>query len=223
MNPGAKYKAIVKQVKDICRGMNRLDVPEIIAVSKKHQVIKEAIKSGIYLFGENKIQEAIEKFSPLKEEGLQFELHHIGPLQSGNLRKLFGLFSVTHGAGSISSLLELIKHAEKNKVMMKYFIQVNLTGEDSKSGMVKKDLLKFLPDLEKYKSEYCMPIGLMTIGPADQDIIRTRSVFRELKTIRDDFFPQGKLSMGMSGDYRIAIEEGSDFLRIGTAIFGERL
>lgn len=197
---------------------------KIIAVSKTKpkEVIEKALSIGIRIFGENRIQEGIQKFLPFRERGIDFELHHIGPLQTGTLKKLFGLFSFTHGVGSISSLQELAKQSEKQKKGLGFFLQVNLTGETQKHGFSFHELLKLLQEIHKYETEFLRWEGLMTMGPSNEDPIQTRKVFSELQKIRKEFCPDKKLSMGMSGDFRIALEEGTDILRIGSRIFGER-
>lgn len=215
------YQFILEQIRKI-RPQN---TPKLIAVSKKQPLskINEALNSGLRIFGENQIKEGIEKFSSLQTNFPDLELHHIGPVQSGNLRKLFGLFTYTHGVGSLSSLEELIKQATTRKSKIEYFLQVNLSREDSKSGFEKEDILKILPTISQYDSEYAQFHGLMTMGPASGDLGITRSIFRELNQIRKEHSPNAKLSMGMSGDYLIAAEEGSDYIRVGSAIFGERI
>lgn len=198
--------------------------PQLIAVSKTYpkRIIQEAIESGISVFGENKITEALEKFSDLKIQNPSLEIHHIGPVQSGTLKKLFGVFSFTHGVGSLSSLKELCRVAQNKKTLIKYFLQVNLSLEDSKSGFTKSEIISLLQNLSEYNTEFSKFHGLMTMGPESADPIVTRKIFQELALIRTEYSPDAKLSMGMSGDYKIALEEGSDYLRIGSAIFGNR-
>lgn len=205
-------------------GINSSKKCRIISVSKKQpqKFVRDALNSGIKEFGENKIQEGIEKFLPLKEEGFELELHHIGPVQTGTLRKLFGVFSFTHGVTSESSLIALLKESEKRKKSIGYFLEANLTDERSKSGFSKDALCEILKRISEYQGEYCFFAGLMTMGPSDGNVTKTREVFRELNSIRNVYCPNAKCSMGMSGDYKIAVEEGSDIVRIGTAIFGQR-
>lgn len=215
---------IIKQYNQIRETINKLrpkNPPEIIAVSKKQPLEKiiEAHKSGIQKFGENYIQEAIEKFRELPS----VELHHIGPLQKNNIKKLFPLFSYTHGICSESVLIELNKQAEKRKHLIRFFLQANLTEETSKSGLKRVELIHLLKNISIYQNDYTKFIGLMTMGPSDENPLITRKTFRELYNIRNDYTDNAKLSMGMSGDYQIAIEEGSDYVRIGSLIFGERL
>ncbi|MBL0954234.1 MAG: YggS family pyridoxal phosphate-dependent enzyme [Leptospira sp.] len=202
--------------------------PTLIAVSKTkpYEVVKEAYLQGIREFGENYIPEAIDKFTRLREEFPESEssvhVHHIGPVQSGTLRKLFGIFSYTHGVGSFSSLGELLKRAEKEKKKIRYFLQTNLTNEHSKHGFSLETILTNKDELNKYQNEYCIWEGFMGMGPSSGDPIQTKEVFTKLAQFREEHFPEQKLSMGMSGDYVLAVELGSNFVRIGSKIFGER-
>jgi len=195
----------------------------LVAVSKTKPVnlIEEAISAGQKVFGENKIKEGIEKFSDLKiKENLT--LHHLGPVQSGTAKKLFGLYDYTHGVSSLSTVEFLLKESDKHKKLLKYFLQVNLTDEDSKNGFSERDLLPILNKTSLLENEYFRFEGLMTIGPTSEDPILTRSIFQKLNSIRKSLVPFAKLSMGMSGDYKIALEEETDYIRIGSFLFGSR-
>ncbi|PJZ45999.1 YggS family pyridoxal phosphate-dependent enzyme [Leptospira brenneri] len=221
---GSSYLSIQKSLKDLFPERS----PVLIAVSKTkpYEVVREAYLQGIREFGENYIPEAITKFTQLREEFPEavtsVKLHHIGPVQSGTLRKLFGIFSHTHGVGSLSSLKELLKRAEKEKTLIRYFIQTNLTGEDTKHGLSLSHLLSLKDSLTSYQNEFCIWEGFMGMGPSSGDLSETREVFSQLADFRNSQFPDKKLSMGMSGDYEIACELGSDYLRVGSKIFGER-
>jgi pyridoxal phosphate enzyme (YggS family) len=207
---------------------NRLSIlqkqPQVIAVSKTKPIslIREACESKILTFGENRIQEAIEKFTPLQKEGIPFELHHIGPVQSGTLKKLFGLFRYTHGVGSLSTLEELSKKSEKVSSKLGFFLQVNLTQENSKHGFSEDEIINLLPRVSQFETEYLEFSGLMTIGPTNGDKEWTRKVFQKLFQIREAYCPGKKISMGMSGDFEIALEEGTDIIRVGSLLFGNR-
>ncbi|EMO61928.1 pyridoxal phosphate enzyme, YggS family [Leptospira borgpetersenii serovar Pomona str. 200901868] len=199
--------------------------PTLIAVSKFQSLekVKEAVNAGILHFGENRIQEGIEKFSEwLRNKDTSLILHHIGPVQRGTLRKLFLGYSYAHGVGAMGIVNELLNRAKKEQKNIRYFLQANLTGEDTKHGVERKELIRILKQKENLSNAYCKLEGLMVMGPSDGDPTKTKEVFRELSKVRKDYIPEAKLSMGMSGDYKIAIEEGSDFVRIGSAIFGER-
>lgn len=221
---GSTYLSIQNSLKDLYPNRS----PVVIAVSKTkpYEVVKEAYLQGIREFGENYIPEAITKFTKLREEfpesATSVHLHHIGPVQSGTLRKLFGIFSHTHGVGSISSLKELLKRAEKEKTPIRYFIQTNLTEENTKHGMGFETLRTMKETLAGYQNEFCLWEGFMGMGPSSGNLSETREVFSLLAELRDTYFPGKKLSMGMSGDYEIAAELGSDYLRVGSKIFGER-
>ncbi|TGK05326.1 YggS family pyridoxal phosphate-dependent enzyme [Leptospira langatensis] len=214
------YKSIIQEI----ASFHSERPPILIAVSKfqPQSKVREGLAGGVLHFGENRVQEGSEKFKDLGAAGKDFILHHIGPVQSSHIRKYPGMFSFAHGLGSKKVLDELLSRIEREKWTLRYFLQVNLTGEDSKSGFSREEVISLLKNKEDYSGEYCKLEGLMTMGPSSGDPEITRRVFRELADIRKEFLPEGKLSMGMSGDYRIAIEEGSDYLRIGTAIFGDR-
>jgi pyridoxal phosphate enzyme (YggS family) len=215
------YQFILDQIKKL-RPEN---TPKLIAVSKKQpqEKITEALNGGIRCYGENQIKEGLDKFLPIQDKYPDLEIHHIGPVQSGTLRKLFGLFSFTHGVGSESTLKELVNQANKRQVKIKYFLQANLSLEDTKSGFEKKELIEIIKSIDNYKSDFAEFHGLMTMGPSSGEAVLTRKIFKELNQIRNDFCPSARLSMGMSGDYPIAVEEGSDYIRVGSAIFGERI
>ncbi|MBM9546750.1 YggS family pyridoxal phosphate-dependent enzyme [Leptospira sp. 201903074] len=221
---GSLYFSIQNSLKDLYPKRS----PQVIAVSKTkpYEVVREAYLQGIREFGENYIPEAITKFTKLKEEfpesASTVHVHHIGPVQSGTLRKLFGIFSHTHGVGSISTLKELLKRAEKEKTIIRYLIQTNLTEENTKHGMGFETLRSMKETLQSYQNEFCIWEGFMGMGPSTGDWAQTREVFSLLAELRDTYFPDKKLSMGMSGDYELAAELGSDYLRIGSKIFGER-
>ncbi|TGK43614.1 YggS family pyridoxal phosphate-dependent enzyme [Leptospira andrefontaineae] len=220
MGVSENYRSIVKELESL----KPIGTPTLIAVSKfqPKEKVQEAISGGVIHFGENRVQEGIEKFSDLGKPEKDFILHHIGPVQSSHIRKYAGLYSFVHGVGSEKILQELKRRMDADRWKIRYFLQVNLTEEDSKSGFSKEEVLGLLRKKEILSSEFCALEGFMTMGPSSGDPEETRKVFREIANLRKEFLPQGKLSMGMSGDYRIALEEGSDYLRIGTAIFGER-
>lgn len=220
MGVSENYHSIMQEIESL----SPVRIPILIAVSKfqPQSKVKEGLAGGVRHFGENRVQEGSEKFKDLGEAGKDFFLHHIGPVQSAHIRKYRGMFSFTHGVGSLKILEELISRMEKDRWHLRYFLQANLTDEDSKSGFSRKELLEILDRSSQYSGEFCRLEGLMGMGPSSGEPKETRRVFRELSEIREEFLPSGKLSMGMSGDYRIALEEGTDYLRIGSAIFGER-
>jgi PLP dependent protein len=222
-----RYEAIREEAIRISGNPNIV----VIAVSKKHpyESFREAYLSGIRIFGENSVKEGLAKIQEFQMEFPTIPvghtkpiLHHIGPMQTGSLRKLFGAFDYTHGVGSVHSMDELCKRASKETATLSFFLQLNLTKESTKNGLDETEIDSVLKKMEAYTNENLIFSGLMTMGPSQEDPIKTREVFKKLRLLRDEYFPGKKLSMGMSGDYTIALEEGADLIRIGTAIFGER-
>jgi PLP dependent protein len=193
---------------------------KLIAVSKTQpvEVLQTAIETGISVFGENKVQEAENKIAQI---GRKAEWHLVGHLQSNKARKAAKLFDVIHSIDSpeLARRLERICQ-EEGRAHLPVLIQVDLAGEQAKSGVSENDLpdlVNFLKTCENIKLE-----GFMILPPFFDDAEKTRPYFQRLREIRDDFLPGGELSMGMSGDFEVAVEEGATIVRVGTAIFGER-
>jgi PLP dependent protein len=193
---------------------------KLIAVSKTQpvEVLQTAIETGISVFGENKVQEAENKIAQI---GRKAEWHLVGHLQSNKARKAAKLFDVIHSIDSpeLARRLERICQ-EEGRAHLPVLIQVDLAGEQAKSGVSENDL----PDLVNFLTTYATIKleGFMILPPFFDDAEKTRPYFQRLREIRDDFLPGGELSMGMSGDFEVAVEEGATIVRVGTAIFGER-
>lgn len=201
-------------------GRNPGDI-KLIAVSKTHpaEVLREALAGGVKVFGENKVQEAEGKVNNLGRNGIEW--HLIGHLQSNKARKAAQLFDVIHSVDSIdiADRLERIC-GEEGRASLSVLVQVDLAGEETKSGVSEgelEELVEFLGSCKRLKL-----IGLMVLPPFFEDPEATRPYFKRLREIRDRLLPGGELSMGMSNDFEVAIEEGSTMVRVGTAIFGER-
>lgn len=214
---------IHQKIENAARKVNRNpDEIKLVAVSKTHPVtfLRDAISAGAKILGENKVQEAESKIEQIGREVCEW--HLIGHLQKNKARKAVKLFDVIHSVDSI----ELAKRLERicideNRAELKVFVQVDLALEETKSGILEKDLpeiIEFLQSCERLKL-----IGLMIIPPYFEDAEKVRPFFRKLCELRDELLPNGELSMGMSGDFEIAVQEGATFLRVGTAIFGSRL
>ena len=194
---------------------------KLIAVSKTHpaEVLKEAIRAGVTVFGENKVQEGEGKIPEIGRGAAEW--HLIGHLQSNKARKAVKLFDVIHTLDSVelAGRLERICVEEK-RAELRVLIQVDLAGEETKSGIAEKDLPELVEFLRDCK---CLKFtGLMIVPPFFENAEETRLFFRRLREIRDKVAPGGELSMGMSHDFAVAIEEGATLIRVGTAIFGER-
>jgi pyridoxal phosphate enzyme (YggS family) len=197
------------------------DEIKLIAVSKTHstKVLRDAMAAGATIFGENKIQEAEEKIKELGKKNLEW--HLIGHLQSNKARKSVKLFDVIHTLDSVE-LAERLERIciDENRTSLSVLAQVDLADEKTKNGIGEKglpNLIEFLKTCERLKFD-----GLMIIPPFFEDIEKARPFFRRLREIRDEFLPNAELSMGMSHDFEIAIEEGATLVRVGTAIFGQR-
>lgn len=199
----------------------------LVAVTKTIDAdnIRAAVKDGITDIGENKVQEALEKFPYLSD--LKIRWHLIGKLQTNKVKKALEIFDLIHSVDSLRLAGFINKEAGKLGKIQKVLLQINISEENTKGGFSTGQIMDCLSDLIYLDNIEIN--GLMTIGPnTDQENV-IRNCFRELKQIKDiinlkKIFKKDLyiLSMGMTNDYKIAIEEGSTLVRIGRAIFGER-
>ncbi|MCK5138606.1 MAG: YggS family pyridoxal phosphate-dependent enzyme [Thermodesulfovibrionia bacterium] len=204
------------------------DSIKLVAVSKTIalQKIIEAVNAGVSIVGENKVQEAREKITELRERNtdLNIEWHLIGNLQKNKAKTAVHLFDVIHSLDSLSLAEELNKYSQRFNKRQRVLIQVKLSDEPTKYGVMEKYLMALLERLARM--ENLRPEGLMTMPPFYEDPEKTRPYFKNLREISvktcEKGFPLKELSMGMSHDFEVAIEEGATMVRIGTAIFGER-
>ena len=190
---------------------------KIIAVSKTFKIdqINHLIEYGHSDYGENKVQEAQDKWSELKKINPNIKLHLIGRLQTNKSKIAVQLFDYIHSLDSKKLADKISKYENEFKVKTKLFIQVNIGNEEQKSGIAKENVIEFY----KYcKSIDLNIIGLMCIPPIEEDSLK---YFKELKILGRELSLK-ELSMGMSSDYINAIEHGATFLRIGSSIFGKR-
>jgi PLP dependent protein len=198
----------------------------LVAVTKTVPIeaIRTAFGAGQTIFGENRVQEALQKVAYLSSE---CEWHLIGHLQSNKVKQAVKLFSLIHSIDSISLAEALHKCALQESKIQKILIQVNISGESSKFGVN----VSQLPDLVRSIAQMSglQMDGLMTIPPLMEDPEQVRSIYRELKCLSESLTQWGavrssrwELSMGMSHDYEVAVQEGATLVRIGTAIFGNR-
>ena len=215
------------------------DEIKLIAVSKtvELQRIIEAIKAGAVILGENRVQEAREKISAFKsqippsvpspgKDGTirKVEWHLIGNLQKNKAATAVQLFDLIHSVDSAGLAEELDRRAHKIDKIQRVLIQVKLSGETAKHGVPEKEFMKLfekVTNMDNLRLE-----GLMTIPPFFEDPEKTRPYFRRLNHLADNVSGKGftvnELSMGMSNDFEVAIEEGATMVRVGSAIFGER-
>ncbi len=219
------YDALASEIDEFCRKSGR-DPGEvkIVAVSKTFSVetIQDAIDQGITLLGENKVQEASGKIPGLTGS---FSFHMVGHLQSNKARDAVKLFDCIHSIDKFSTAIKVDAEAAKIDKIQKILVQVNISHEESKSGTGEEETLNLIKNITEL--EHIELLGLMTMAPftdEEEPIRRSFRVLRELmeKINRTLSLDLKELSMGMSSDYRIAVEEGSTMVRIGTAIFGQR-
>lgn len=200
----------------------------LIAVSKTVAADKVALafKAGLKVFGENRVQELLEKKNDPALAGLPIEWHLIGSLQTNKVKQVVGEVSLIHSLDRVELAEEIERQAEKKNILfVDCLIQVKTTDEDTKQGIGPEKVPVLLESLKKSRIQVK---GFMTIGPLSGDKEKIRKSFSLVKMLQSDMkkrFPAmdlSVLSMGMSGDYQTAIEEGSTMVRIGTAIFGAR-
>ena len=199
----------------------------LVAVSKTMpaEVVRDAIKAGILELGENYIQEAKKKINTLAAFPVTW--HFIGHLQSNKAKYAVRLFDLIHSVDSLKLAQELNKYAKKNDKIQAILIQVNVAKEASKSGVYVEDTLQLLKEVSRL--ENIAVKGLMTMPPFFNAPEKARPYFKSLRKLRDQIkmeaisnISMDELSMGMTGDFETAIEEGATIVRIGTAIFGDR-
>ena len=196
----------------------------LLAVTKTVEIdkINYAIENGITDIAENKPQELVKRYEVLKDK---VNYHLIGTLQTNKVKYIIDKVSMIHSLDRISLCEEIQKRA-KNKI--KCLVQVNISKEDSKHGLFKEEVIPFIIKVSKDYPKIKI-MGLMTMAPFFEDNEKTRDVFRDLKNLSIDIknvnienVEMKYLSMGMSNDYEIALQEGANIVRIGTAIFGKR-
>ena len=202
---------------------------KIIAVSKTHpkEMIQEVYDFGHRVFGENKAQEMTDKYEALPKD---IEWHMIGHLQTNKVKYIAPFVSMIHSVDSLKLLKEINKEAIKNNRMIDCLLQIDIANEDSKFGMLEKEAIELLSSEDFAQLNNIRICGVMGIGSITEDINQTRQEFKNLKatflTLKEKFFKNEdyftEISMGMSSDYDIAIEEGSTIVRIGSLIFGQR-
>ena len=208
---------IENEVKSNLDNLNIKNYPKIIAVSKTFTInkIMPLIDHGHIHFGENKVQEAVEKWSPIKITNQNIKLHMIGRLQSNKIKNAVKLFDYIHSVDSFKIAKKISEEEIKIKKKVKIFLQVNVGDEIQKSG-VKREEVK---DLVMYCKKLNLNVlGLMCIPPVSDDPVFH---FKYIKDLNNDF-GFNELSMGMSSDYLQAVENSATFLRIGSNIFGAR-
>ena len=209
-----QYKNIEQEIKNSTFNIS----VNLVVVTKGRPLsdIEKIINAGHFHFGENRVQEIIDKWSAILKLNPSLKLHFIGKLQTNKVTDVVRYFSFMHSLDNEKLALKLSNEEKCQKKNLNYFIQVNFGEENQKSGILKQDLTRFV--------NYCKNdlklniVGLMCLPPIDQN---SEKFFKELKQLASDNNLK-ELSMGMSNDYISAIKNGSTFVRIGSGIFGEK-
>jgi len=221
--PAEKYRQVMLQITEAALRSGRdPGAVKLIAVTKTVgiEMVRRAATLGIEDFGENRVQDAADKVAAMPD----LRWHFIGHLQSNKVKEVLPAYVLIHSLDRLSLAEALQDQAKKVGRPAEVLIQVNVSEEQSKFGLAPDELPAFLEKISAF--DQIRVKGLMTMAPYLEDPEETRSYFRQLRLLRDANQKEGlalpELSMGMTNDLEVAIEEGSTMLRIGTAIFGER-
>lgn len=223
MRVAEKYEIIKQQINEACLRVKRNpEEVRVIAVTKyvSTERANEALQAGIINLGENRDEGLLRKWEELKDKPVW---HYIGSLQTRKVKNIVNIVEYIHSLDRISLAEEINKRAEKK---VKCLVQVNVSGEESKHGLRAEEVLTFIESLRNF--EQISVEGLMTMAPLTDNESQIRECFHKLRELRKqvqalnlDYAPCIELSMGMSNDFEIAIEEGATMVRIGTALVGE--
>ena len=223
-----QYLEIEAKMKEALAAAGRpIDSARLLAVSKTHplEAVEELAAHGVKAFGENKVQEFLSKKDELHLDGV--EKHLIGHLQTNKVKYVVDKACLIHSVDSLRLAEQINSEAEKKNVICNILIEVNIAGEESKFGVAKDEVKPLLEAIKNLKHVHVK--GLMTIAPFVDDAEDNRKYFREMHKLfidmrqeKADNIEMEVLSMGMTGDYQVAIEEGATMVRVGTGIFGER-
>lgn len=220
---------VKQRIEQACQRCGRLTSEvTLVAVSKTKplEMIQEAYQAGMREFGENKPQELRDKAKQFNDA--QINWHMIGTLQTNKIKYVVGTACCIHSVDSISLAAAIEKEAQKKQVQVNILLEVNIAKEASKHGFLEEDLLEAIIEISKMP-HLCIR-GLMTVAPYTENAEKNRIYFRKMKQLLIDISSKNidnvsmdTLSMGMSSDYEVAIEEGATIIRVGTGIFGERV
>ena len=220
-----KEKHRIKRAAEGCQ--RDPETVRLVAVSKTVPVskVQEAIQAGVTILGENYVQEARDKINALMS--FQVSWHFIGHLQSNKAKYAVRLFDLIHSVDSLKLARELNKQAQKNAKIQQILIQVNISREETKSGIIVDDAVNLISEISQLENLSIR--GLMTMPPYFNQPEKVQPFFASLRKLRDQIESKAipnvsmdQLSMGMTGDFEVAIKEGATMVRVGTAIFGER-
>ena len=218
---------VENQIQEACRRSGRArDEVTLIAVSKTKPVsdLMEAYGLGVRVFGENKVQELADKYEAMPKD---IRWHMIGHLQRNKVKYIIDKVDLIHSVDSIRLAETIEKEAAKHNITVNILIEVNVAGEESKFGLAPEDVPEFILEVAKFR--HIRVMGLMTIAPFVEDSEENRRIFQLLRKLSVDIEAKNVdnitmriLSMGMTNDYTVAVEEGATMVRVGTGIFGAR-
>lgn len=216
---------ICEVIEDIKKYSSHPEKVKLIAVTKyvDENVIEKILDTGHNILGENKAQVIREKIDYFKAKNMDIEWHFIGNLQKNKVKYIINDVSLIHSVNKLSLAEEINKRAEQVGKVIDILLEINVYGEESKQGYKLEELISDLEALKNLKNINIK--GLMTMGPLDVDEVTTRKVFAELvrikKELNKNYFNNSltELSMGMSGDYKIALQEGSTIIRVGSKLY----
>ncbi|MDD7391905.1 MAG: YggS family pyridoxal phosphate-dependent enzyme [Fusobacterium gastrosuis] len=216
---------ICEVIEDIKKYSSHPEKVKLIAVTKyvDENVIEKVLDTGHNILGENKAQVIREKIDYFKAKNMDIEWHFIGNLQKNKVKYIINDVSLIHSVNKLSLAEEINKRAEQVGKVIDILLEINVYGEESKQGYKLEELISDLEALKNLKNINIK--GLMTMGPLDVDEVTTRKVFAELvrikKELNENYFNNSltELSMGMSGDYKIALQEGSTIIRVGSKLY----
>lgn len=218
---------VEESIQKACKRAGRSrDEVTLIAVSKTKpvEVLQEAYDLGVRVFGENKVQELTQKYEALPKD---IQWHMIGHLQTNKVKYIVDKVAMIHSVDSLKLAETIEKEAERKNCIVKILVEVNVAGEESKYGLKMEEVLPFVEIISTFK--HIRVCGLMTIAPFVEISEENRTIFKNLHKLSVDINNKNIdnvsvsiLSMGMTNDYEVAIEEGADMVRVGTGIFGVR-
>ncbi|WP_246056021.1 YggS family pyridoxal phosphate-dependent enzyme [Alteribacter natronophilus] len=218
------FLSIQERIRHACEKTGREpEAVNVVAVTKYVSLerTREALHAGIRHIGENRVEGGAEKRDAFPDRGTW---HFIGSLQSRKVKRMIGRFDYLHSLDRLSLAKEIQKRSEGPEPL-KCFVQVNVSGEESKAGISPDETMAFIQSLREYPA--VQVVGLMTMAPAVDNPEDVRPYFSKLRELRDEVekrnyphAPCRELSMGMSGDFEVAVEEGATFVRIGSALVG---
>lgn len=213
-----------EKIQQVCMKSNRNpEEIKVIAVTKyvDLEITKKILDLGLLHIGENRSEQGSAKYEAIGDKAIW---HFIGNLQTRKVKEIIGKFEYIHSLDRLSLAMEIDKRAKQQNIKVKCFVQVNVSGEESKSGVKPEDLTQFIKTIAEYDSIEVM--GLMTMAPHYEESELTRPIFRRLKELLNIIneskilnYQIKELSMGMSNDYEVAIEEGATFVRLGSVLF----